>query len=565
MKRILSQPRVRMSARYGGRIHRSSSARALARVVFLVALVASVSLSGCIGPEWLKTRPPGPEDAVQGVVRFFVAAKPGGLPEDFIHYNITLGPVKQVRDPLGTQMVEIDPGGTTVDLQHLEREKKAALVAEYRSTKEERWEGVELSTTTAELVRRRVVGNVGGEPVYSKETIEVDVPKKPFEATQHGMVIAPHEIELGRVIDIYVELDIRKSLVVKGRDVFEHRTFYYGASLYIDGVKVGQRTFSHENNQVNKRGYGDRPQGLPDVMARPTPYLEVIDPWGDEVYRPNFLHLHKSALALGTPYLFDGRESHGNMIDQKGTQVPIVEWTWDFEEGAKSRKEATWKRFDTGGVFDVGLTVRDGLDSYATTWATMFVPYPADEAVDTRKDTRTGSLALGTGGSSQPLEPDRTSLRLEFPEDLTDGVWNLGGYRIVVEFDDPIGLEEDDDLTLMRLEAASGYLKKSIEGTSPLVIETAGIPVWKGPLEDWVEDALDLDLTLLQGPAVDYTVHVEALYFGNLSRGIDSHGAHVHGAWHILQPYWDHLTPEGRPIKPYPEGFDPDDPEGKKK
>ncbi|MBW3583286.1 MAG: hypothetical protein KY455_09335 [Euryarchaeota archaeon] len=554
-----------MSARFVRRVHTTSRARALARVVFLCVLLSAVSLSGCIGPEWMKTRPLGPEAEVQGVVRYFVATKPGGLPEDFIHYNITLGPVKQVRDQLGTQMVEIDQGGKTIDLQYLEREKKAVQVAEYRSAKEERWEGFELSTTTAELVRRRVVGNVDGEPVYTAERIEVDVPKKPFEATQHGMVLARHAIAHGMVVDLYVELDIRKSLIVKGRDVFEHRTFYYGVSIYINDAKVGQQTFSHENNPANRRVHGDRPQVLPDVLARPTPYLEVIDPWGEEVYRPNFLHLHKSALALGTPYLFDGRESHGNMYDQKGTQVPVVEWTWDFEEGVKSRKDATWKRFDTGGVFDVGLMVRDGLDSYATTWVTMFVPYPAAEAVDVRKEARTGSLFMSTAGSALPLDPDRESLDLFFPEDLTDGVWNLGGYRIVVEFDDPLGLEEDDDLTLLRLDAASGYLKKSIEGTSPLVIETAGIPVWKGPLEDWVDDELVLDLTLLQGPAVDYTVRVEALYFGNLSRGIDSHGAHVHGAWHILQPYWDHLTPEGRPIKPYPEGFDPDDPKGKEK
>lgn len=538
---------------YGPRRPRRPRARwRLAAVLVLILLVPA--LSGCLTlDELMASRKKAKGPVEPATFRVWFAAKPDALPDEFRHFNITLGAIVQTVDITGKDLNILDMERSTIDLAGLSHHKKASLVAT-GTADAGLYFGILYNVKAAELGIERVVGNRDGEPVK-----EVDM--QPIVANQAPATVqVDHNLLAGKTTDFYVEYDPSRALVSEGNGQYSYTHGLDGVSVYIDGYKIKHHDFSGKTaREAQKRYYGDVQYGGDGVEggapSGPRPSLRMQDAWGaDLTTTARVGRLVPRAIGLEEPVTFDVVHQLGR--NRLPAETTLDEVVWDFADGTRSLQPTVVKAYDSGGIFDVSMRTRETNGRVSTDFITIFVPYRADEALAVVEETRAGTLVAGAGPLSSISLTSHDVYALDFPNSQAGGRWDLGGYRITATFRPPAAEDEDRflGLTQMRMNVTSGMLQESVAGRSPLVLETAGVPKDPGRgMTDWVEDEIGIELSLEQGGVAEYDLKVEALYFANLSRGLDHHGQHRHGTWHFMQPYLDHLAYDGSLVRALPQ------------
>lgn len=511
------------------RSRRSPAAPAL----LLVALFVTTSLSGCIAVDFFLPRKgeDGPVGEGNGVVRVWVAAQPGALPSDFAFFNLTFAPPGHMQDPAGTRFAPMGSAPSTIDLITLERDRKAAPLGTLIAPPGDYY-GFSFRVLDANLTLSEVVGNDNGQ-----EAVRY-IHKPVATNTAPGVIHVEHGVFPDGVTDLYLEVDITRSLMYE-RGAYAQALVVVGVSFYVNGFKAHQ-----ERLQPGIDGTAndpDRPRVTPDP---PTARFEA---WDDEngkrLYHSIAPHKRvETAVGLGQDIRFHSRSFSNVRVDNEAARV--VETRWNFGDGTSSASGTAIKNWTKGGVYDVSLTVRDEADLVSRTFGTFFVPYGPDEATTLQRDARAGTILLGSGNLDLGGDLHRADESFDFPEDLEDGGLRLGGYRLTLHFSDPTGGLSSLG-TVMKMDVQSGNLDTEVQGTSPLVIETAGMPFWRGPITPWVATDVQIDLDLITGVYVSYDLTVEALYYENASKGYDPHPTHRHGEW-LFGPRFNHLDHEGQ-------------------
>lgn len=519
----------------------------------MVAIMVTTLFSGCVGIDWFL---PQKDEAFvptgDGMVRVWVAAKPGALGPEFAHYNISFGWMGLAEDIFMAHMVPMRSLGTTADLVELERDKQAKLLGEVRVPPGE-YHGFAVTTTGAKIGLREVVGNDNGRPITTVE--ERVLPHRTTNTDTPTPIRVGHLVASQVVTDLYLEVDLSRSLMAEEGEL-RHRTVPYAVSVYVQGKKAARELYDGgvqaaiDRSDGKARGYGGQHLDT-SRFSKPWSEIDIYDPVTEkQLYSGSNMPSKRlnRAVGLHEDLRFDGTDSISYVMDDTGRQ-PIVRYDWDFGDGTTARGPSVMHNYTEGGLYEVQLTVRDGYDLVGHNFMTLFVPYTADQAVATRDETRTGQILVGNAANyngdlywfHSPVTNAEHSV--SFPGDLEGGDLRLGGYRVTLEFT-PVGGSAAGGVTSMRLRTDSGHFEGNATGISPVVLETGGMPVWRGPLNDWVSTDLDIGVELITGAVVDYEVIVEALYYGNLSRGIDPHPMHRHGDW-PFGPMWDHLEWDG--------------------
>lgn len=534
---------------------RRPSARARLRLAapLVAVLFLTTSLSGCLVVDFFSPQkddtPTGP---TSGMVRVWAAAKPGAIGPEYSHYNVTFGWTGISPDKFLNEYVAMRSKNPTVDLVAIERDQQAMLIAELVLPKGD-YHGFAITTTAAKLGIDRIVGNDNGKPITRVE--EIRLPHSQTGEDVPMSIRAAHVVNPETVTDLYVEIDLVRSLIYE-KDALQHRTLPHAVSVYVGGAKV-QRIL-YDGGQEDAEARGQNPNSLarkaPDLRA-PWAEIDIRDAETDRIkYNGARFPLKRmnEAIGLHEELIFDATDSISYVMTGEG-RMPIEEYLWDFGDGTTAKGPKVAKNYTQGGLFEVVLTVRDGHNLVSQNYATLFVPYTADQAKVIRTDDRASTIFVASGAPSNVLgdETELPNLGLHtqshaftFPADLEGGDLYLGGYRVSAEFRSAGG-GAVSPLTAVRLSTDSGHFQGSVSGLNPLEIASAGLPVWRGPLQDWVSPELNVAVELQSGAAVDYTLHVEALYYDNLSRGRDPHAQHRHGDW-SFGPIWSHLNWDGR-------------------
>lgn len=519
-------------------------ARPLIAVGLVLLLVTSSLLSGCMDVIFPQ-REEIEEVPDDGLLRVWVATRPGGISNEFVHYNLTFGGVWHGRDLLLEDLVLMDPKEPHVDLVQLEDKRQAVQVASMVVPDGE-YSGFAFNIDQATLGVERVVGNANGRAI-------TEIQENALEHSGNVVTLrAFHVVFGGKTTDLFIEIDLQRSLYRGDGGSLVHSTVPAGVSVNVDDKKVDYHPMDGGASQTDPDSRGGS-RDRDDQGAPPNTALQIMDPETDaRLYfdrtQPN--KRMSQAVGLTQDLRFDASDSVSSYIRpdrEKGTAlpVPIVEHHWDFGDGTTMTGARVTKNYTQGGMFDVTLTIRDDKDNVARDHVSLFVPYNASQVVETRDQSADGRLLLGT--SDLPEDPLGATQDHEFsfPPELDDGALRLGGYRVGLTTQDPTG---GDLVGLMstRLTVDSGHFQAEDTQSGVHHLQTAGVPVWRGPLSSWVEDEIRTEVQLMTGALVDYEIHVQAQYYHNLSRGRDPHSEHVHGSW-PFGPNWKALHWDGTP------------------
>lgn len=529
-----------------GATYASRRRRLEAVMALLVAVV--LLLSGCIDTVFpqAEREDDTPRD---GQLRFFAATKPGGIGNEFVHYNITFGQVGHARDLFLEDLILMQPRQTTVDLVKLESERKAALVA-VDTIRDGEYSGFGFFISRASVATERIVGNEAGRAITKIEEHVIEF------SDSHVTPRAPHVVFGGRTTDIFLEIDLQRSFHRLEGGGYKHITIPAGVSVYVDGTKVheyrmdgGESRQEADELQNPDRAKGDAPSTAPETS------LLIKDPTTDARYYFDVIQKNKRmnrAMGLTEDLLFDASDSWSHYLEfdpdtQITSRVPIIEHKWDFGDGTKATGSRIIKNYTEGGLFDVVLQIRDAHDLVSQDHATIFVPYTAEQKEASRSADASGTIPIAS--TINLLDPDLSEEKhtFRFPPNEENGTLRLGGYRVELHpqnpLENPLG-----DLQEIRLGFSSGQFRGDVTGPGPFVLESAGIPVWREPLKPWVDTELTIEVELVTGLAIDYELHVEAHYYYNLSRGLDPHDGHIHAAW-PFGPDWRPLHWDGTPAR----------------
>lgn len=501
----------------------------------------TLTFSGCLGPDGLwSPRITPPEDQPPGIVRTWIATTPSDLPDEFAHINVTMGGTALRHSLDDKDMTAIHPVREVVDLAALRRNLQAAQVGQHQAPAASLI-GVTFMFVAAEVVVRRVIGTQDGEPVYRNEHYEAAAPGMPAKLQ------APFSILSGSVTDVYIELDLTKSLEVKGLGSYSLEHGVSRVSVYVDNVKLSEHDVTGRALRAEQREkYGDVSYMGQDVdrpVRKPDARLVASDPWGRDLGKWSRNGYVSRAVGLDEPIRWDATLS----TYDKGASAKEVRW--EFGDGTKAFGAKVTKAFDSGGIYDVAVTVRDTNDLSDTAVMTIFVPYRPDEARSSQSMSRAGTIVHGATMEAMEATPFNGTFDLQF--NATLGNWTLGGYTVALEthaLGDEDGLA--DQVMMTRLNVTTGMVDASIEGAGDLVIATAGIPTSRGTLLDWVEPLVELELDVPMGVAMTYQLVVTAHYYEPLAKGADPHGAHLHGPWRWTDPYVGYLDHEGHTQPP---------------
>ncbi len=511
----------------------------------VLLLVSSSLLSGCLDVVF-----PQREEVVEtpedGELRIWVAARPGAISNEFVHYNLTFGHVWHARDILLEDLETMRAVNTQVDLVELEQQRKTVQVAR-TVVPDGEYSGFAFQIDQASVGVERVVGSKNGRAV-------TEIQETPLEHSGNVITLrAVHVVFGGRTTDLFIEIDLQRSFYRNDGGAFAHSTVPAGIAVHVDNKKVDYHPMDGGASQMPDNGSGDGSLKKEGRGTPPSTTLEIMDPETDaRLYfdrtQPN--KRVSQAVGLTQDLRFDASRSASNYIRpdrEQGTalRVPIVEHRWDFGDGTTMTGAKVIKNYTKGGMFDVTLTVRDDNGNIARDHVSLFVPYNAEQAVKTRTEGAEGQLLLGTSDLPADSDHDSRDHAFSFPYELDDGALHLGGYRVQLTSQDPLG-GDLAGVQSTRLRVSSGHFQTVDTKNGPHDLQTAGVPVWRGPLSYWVEDEIQIEVRLMTGALADYELNVEAQYYHNLSRGLDPHSQHVHGSW-TLGPQWKSLHWDGTP------------------
>ncbi len=510
-------------------------------------IVVTMLLSGCLNTVFPQAEPVDdtPKD---GQLRFFAATRPGGISNEFVHYNITFGQVGHARDLFLEDLVLMEAHQRTVDLVALEREQKAALVA-LDTVRDGDYHGFGFYISRATLATERIVGSENGRAVTEIEEHVIDY--SDTEVTPR----APHVVFGGRTTDLFLEIDLQRSLGRLDDGSYKHTTVPAGISVYVDGVKAHEYRLDGGASR-NDDGLDGPDDSVDEASTKPPKTsIEIKDPDTEARHYYHVTQLNKRmkrAVGLGEDLVFDASQSRSshfsvNFEEQTAESLPIIDHQWDFGDGTRANGKRVVKNYTEGGLYDVVLKIRDAKDLTSNDHVTLFVPYSAEQKSASRSASESGSIPLPS--SINPVDPSLSSNGHDyrFPADRANGSLHLGGYRVELHPQNPTG-GDLAGLQDVRLKVKSGHFDAEVTGPGPHVLETAGIPIWRGPLKPWVDPEITLEVELVAGAMLDYDLHVEAHYYENLSRGLDPHEGHIHSDW-PFGPDWRPLHWDGAPAR----------------
>lgn len=521
----------------------SQRGRRLALVLPLALLVLSTPLSGCITLDFFLPQDPTTDPGRTGpsLVRVWAAAEPGALGREFAHYNVTFGGIGHAQDILVSQIVPMNSTLRTADLVRLERDEKAVELGSI-VVRKGTYYGITFRVTEASIAFTEVVGNDDGREVTAVREQSIHANLVP------GLLRIEHYVPAASIVDLFMEINLRKSLTADGGN-YAHATLVSGISYYVNGIKAGETRYDGTTPgapRPNDRPRGPAPETLPNPIAR----FHLFDSHDKLLYDSHRLNRRaERVVGLGEDLRF---ESHAySQVSRAGERAKIQELVWNFADGTSAAGPEAVKNFTSGGVYDVTLTARDEIGLVGRQFGSIFVPYRPDESLHQETAARAGTLLVGSATIPAASTLHTAVEKLSFPEDLESGDIRLGGYRITARFADPTGSVTAPGTT-MRVQVGSGHLDHTVVDRNPIVIETAGMPFWRGPLKPWVDDEVQVTLELLTGADVSYDLTVEALYFENMSRGFDPHAAHRHGEW-LFGPDYRHVRIDGTVAAPTKE------------
>lgn len=520
--------------------------RRLVHLVTVHLVAATLLFAGCLDVVFPQAEPVD-DTPTNGQLRVFAATRPGAVANEFVHYNITFGQVGHARDLYLEDVVLMEPRERTVDLVELEAQRKAALVA-VDTVRDGEYYGFGFFISRASLATERIIGNENGRAVTQIEEHVIDY------SETHVTPRAPHVVFGGRTTDIFLEIDLQRSLQRLDDGAYKHVTVPAGISVYVDGTKVHEYRM---DGGASRAQDGETTPGsdtdTPSVPPRTS--LEIKDPDTEARHYYHVTQLNKRmkrAVGLAEDLVFDASQSRSHYVnydpeDNSATRVPIVDHRWDFGDGTHARGARVVKNYTEGGLYDVVLEVRDAHDLTSRDHVTIFVPYTAEQREDSRSASETGSIALAS--SVNPVDPSMSTNEhtFRFAPDQKNGTLHLGGYRVELHPQNPTG----DDLAGLqdvRLTVKNGHFNAEATGPGPHILETAGVPVWRGPLKPWAGPEFTIQVELVTGALLDYDLNVEAHYYENLSRGLDPHHGHIHGDW-PFGPDWRPLHWNGTPAR----------------
>lgn len=537
---VVAMDRIRlMPANRGHRRRHQATVVALAGMLVVTSLLA-----GCIDLVFPQ-KEEEIEPATHGLLRIFAATRPGGIGSEFVHYNITFGGVGIAQDILLEDLRPMEMRTSTVDLVYMERERKAVEIARARLPDGE-YPGFGFYISHASVAVERIIGSQDGRAVTQIQEQRID---------HSGNIITPralHVVFAGRVTDLYIEIDLQRSLQRGDSGMLRHTTVPAGITVLVDNQRVdwipmdGGASRLPADDPTRRQIEDLRDRGIP-------PETSLIVEDADTGKRHYFDRAQPNkrinrAIGLGEDLAFDASRSVSNILRGDRTTgitdyIPIQQYHWDFGDGTTMSGARVTKNFTQGGLYDVTLTIRDEYDNTAQDHVTLFVPYRADQTVLTRTEKTTGTLAIGNSDTEAIPGLNTQQHSFTFPEDLEDGALNLGGYKVRLVAQDPLG-GNLMGLQNTRLQVSSGHFQADETRFAPHELQTGGIPVWRGPLSAWVETEITVKVELVTGILADYELQVEAQYYHNLSRGLDPHDGHVHSQW-PFGPRFDHLHWDG--------------------
>jgi hypothetical protein len=508
-----------------------------------VAALLAINLlfAGCLDLVFPQPEP-DTRPADHGILRVWAATTQGGISNEFVHYNVTFGGVAHARDLMLDELHPMEMRNREVDLVHMERERKAIEIARARVPDGE-YQGFAFYMSQAKVAVERIVGSENGRPVTKIEEQLIDY------SSSIAKPRAGHAVIGGRVTDLYLEIDLQRSFLRGDSGTLRHVTVPAGVAVYVDGHYVAWRPMDGGASRYPEGP--TRENDGPPQYPPPLVDLTVRDLETDKRHYWSLIHQGKRigrAMGLHEDVVYDSSASHSQIIrgdysTATADFVPIVEHKWDFGDGEILRGPKVTKNYTKGGIYDVVLTIRDSENNIASDHVTLFVPYTIDQVVKTRNQSASGQLLIGTQDLPLDSQTDHERHSFRFPEDLEDGTLRLGGYSVHLVTTSPaggnlLGLQD------VRLSVESGRFKTQETSNHPITLETAGIPVWRGPLSHWVKDEIDLEVQLMTGVLAEYELMVEAHYYYNLSRGLDHHPHHLHGSW-PFGPMFNHLHWDG--------------------
>jgi hypothetical protein len=533
--------RVVMGRRHGivsTRTKRRATGLALAGLILTATLLA-----GCLDVVFPQGER-GPAKEEIGLLRVWLATSPGSLGREFAHYNVSFGPLGVATDVYLTNYLPMQSAQAKADLVRMERDKLTAQLGQ-AFLPEGQYYAIASQLSRATVAIERIVGTTGNGQALTRAE------ERPI---LHNTGVSEYRSDIwvlgGRTTDVFLEVDLQRSLQRGNGGELHHTTILTRITILIDGNRFSRMPYDGGRSDLDP----DDPR-FADIAAErripltkpPLVNLLVHDTATDTRLYSNVpgtptkrLNL---ALGLHQELRLDASGSASSYL-RGGQPIPIVEYIWDFGDGTTARGPTTTKAYAEGGIYDIVITVRDGVDLVASDHLTVFVPYTKEQAVRSDRDGATGTLYVPRLANDAPALDDIARHYFSFPAELEAGNLRLGGYHIEAVARDPLGGSYSGSLDL-KVHAKAGHFDASMRGTGPWTITTAAVPAWRGPLLPWVDDDLVLTLELKAGVLVSYELVVEPLYYYNLSRGLDGHGAHIHGPW-TLGPSFMHLDWDGR-------------------